>query len=83
LGLWRDRGMAGPGLDVRAAIAEAYEHVLRLGASNESARDMALALWRERHPDGDDYEARHTVAEIIAETRMRLRAEGKRDGSDL
>lgn len=75
--------MTGPKLDVRAAVAEAYEHVLRLGASSESARDMALALWRERHPDGDDYDARHTVAEIIAETRMRLRADGKLDGSGL
>lgn len=72
--------MQGPKLDVAAAIAEAYEQVLRLGASNHSARDMALALWRERNPESSDYEARHTVAEIIAKTRLRLREGGRVNG---
>jgi hypothetical protein len=62
--------MYGPKLDIGAAIAEAYEHVLRMGASDEKARDMALALWRKRNPESSEYEARCTVAEIIAATRL-------------
>jgi hypothetical protein len=56
--------------DLEDVIGEAYAQVLRLGASDEAARDMALAAWRERFPGGDDYEARQTVARIIARYRL-------------
>jgi hypothetical protein len=73
--------MYEPKLDICAAIAEAYEHVLRMGASNEAARDMALTLWCERNPESSEYEARHTVAKIIASTRLRARSEVNTDGA--
>lgn len=61
--------------DLEDVIGEAYAQALKLGASDDAARDMALAAWRERFPDGDDYEARQTVARIIARYRLGQRSD--------
>jgi hypothetical protein len=52
-------------------VADLYELLLRKNASEETARAVAMALYRELMPGSDDPTVREAVARAIATVRIK------------
>jgi hypothetical protein len=57
-------------MTVETDVADMYALLLRTGASEKTAREVAMALYRQLMPSSDDVTARETVSRAIATVRI-------------
>ncbi|HEX2114075.1 MAG TPA: hypothetical protein VHM01_06690 [Alphaproteobacteria bacterium] len=57
-------------MTVENDVADMYELFLRKGASEKTAREVAMAFYRQLMPSSDDLTAREAVSRAIATVRI-------------
>ena len=57
-------------MTVESDVADMYELLLRKGATEKTAREVAMAFYRQLAPSSDDFAAREAVSRAIATVRI-------------